>query len=230
MPQTRNVCVLAMSRLTEDTVTDMRDGEGSLILSGGLGPDMVMAWAPTEPNEHMPLDLAAPLAWARSKGFEYVIFDRDMDPLDDGCDLVIAGYEPEPEIWQRSMAVGQFYRVNERLSGSDNNGDETHVPAGEVWKLEHLNPAGPGSITLVHPSGVSATYYRGDAKWPIAPVAERVYACNLRAVSLLTATRYIPAASEAEAALAAMKLATTTEGFVWDRSEPANAHYEGLAF
>lgn len=102
--KTRRTCVLAMSRLTEDTVADMRSGERSLILASPLGPDMVIAWAPTEPNEHMPSDLRDALAWARKQydvrgstgrdpGFHYVIFDRDVDPLEDGCDLPIYGYE-----------------------------------------------------------------------------------------------------------------------------------------
>jgi Ni,Fe-hydrogenase III small subunit len=122
MIETRRTCVISMARLTESTVAMLRETPLAdwPVMGAPMGADMFIIWAPTdEPAHDLPSDLMDALAWARrcvpagespndSTGFDYVIFDRDVDPVEDGCDLPIYGYEvpgapPSPETILRKL-------------------------------------------------------------------------------------------------------------------------------
>lgn len=101
--ETRNTCVLAMSRLTLDTAAALASGTAG-VMGAALGDDMFIVYAHENRPDHCPSDLWDCLAWARScvpsgespalsPGYQYVIFDRDKDPLEDGCNLPIYGYD-----------------------------------------------------------------------------------------------------------------------------------------
>lgn len=134
MIEIRRTCVLAMSRLTDATVkmltaTPLGDWP---IMGAPMGDAMLMFWAPTEMPEGVPSDLRDALAWARRQmppgatpndpGFEYVLFDRDVDPVEDGCEMPIYGYDapgapPSPETILRELinrAQAYYHRKIEK--------------------------------------------------------------------------------------------------------------------
>lgn len=246
--ETRRVCVLAMSRLTAATVELVRDTPSAALpfMAAMMGTDMLQAYAHVNRPDGCPDDLWAVLAWARKQppapapsgqpwapgGWDYVIFDRDMDPLEDGCDLTydaVAVTVAAPVFDRKAVRLGDFLYVDERLMGEDNNCEETYVEVGEIWKVEHVGQAGPSSFVAVHPCGVSASYDNGDPDpLPLRRVDGTVYACNVRTRADLTATRYIRADSVEAAEWSAVGMAKQ-EGFVWDRSEPGRPEFEGLA-
>src|SRR5688572_15474192 len=69
--ETRNTCVLAMSRLTEDTVNTIRltNPHALPFMAAIMGPDMIIAWAATENGgaPEIPADLYACMEWARAQ-------------------------------------------------------------------------------------------------------------------------------------------------------------------
>ncbi len=103
---TRKVVVLSTQHLTVDTCAFLTTcSAGDWPVSGGVMPYGFCVWAPEESGHEEAgfEDLFGCLRWARSEGFEYVLFDGDEDPREDlesfdhdaereyGFDVVLVG-------------------------------------------------------------------------------------------------------------------------------------------
>lgn len=160
MIQTRRTCVLAMSRLTDATVNMLRQTplEDWPVMGAPMGPDMLMIWAPTDIAAHgLQSDLRDALAWARNgqgmddgsdpptfNGFDYVIFDRDVDPLEDGCDLPVYGYEVPGEAPTAESILRDLLR---KANDHDNHlNDKEIAPNGDDYNA---------LMELIHASGAA---------------------------------------------------------------------------
>ncbi len=122
--ETRNVCCIAMSHIKESTILGYRLGDAPLPFLGNfMGPEMLIVHCHSEsyvgdrPME-IPGSIWDCLVWGRAKGFDYIIFDRDLDPFEDGTEG-LAAYEGEilmpPPSVKRDYKPGDL--VLTKLSG-----------------------------------------------------------------------------------------------------------------
>jgi hypothetical protein len=95
MIETRATVVLSMAHLHENTVLDLRARplESWYLLGAPVGPDMILMHVHTENAgvgaDEIPPDIWACMVWANQRvmPFDYILFDRDVDPAEDGSGL-----------------------------------------------------------------------------------------------------------------------------------------------
>lgn len=127
--------------------------------------------------------------------------------------------EPQPVTYD-SIRNGQFYRVTTPQFGADNNSEETTVPAGDIWKVEHVFS---GNIVFGHPSGHTISLEPHE-EWidELELVTEPVVIANVRAAVTYTASRYVLESAEEDDVLKSI-----TEDFIWDRNDPDEILFDG---
>lgn len=133
--ETRNTVVLSMQHLRCATVDKLRlqPLDHWPFMGAPVGPDMILAYCHTENggNPGIPDDVWACIFWARNSmragmktpGFDYILFDRDKDPEEDGSGLPIYGADPEHDAMMDRAAFLKLWEDADALDAQINSAE-----------------------------------------------------------------------------------------------------------